>query len=248
MAQQPTPLNASLRSCKAPTAAMPIASTTSSASLPRCWPSLPLYRASPRSISALVAVTRPNWWPDLSARTARSMAEQATTRKDPGGPANRGAGHTPTPPAPPRSSPLALAERHENMKDAGVDAAPIIALSRPFENPVPAELAKAYFDLVTNQDVQLSRPRLPQGRPREDECGGVQGAEEGRLLHHRRPFGPAGPGISESGTLHRVEEAFLRQEVEAADSSWSPKATSCATQRPARQEHARPAASQGRAS
>ena len=28
--------------------------------------------------------------------------------------------------------------------------------------------------------------------------------------------GPPGTGISESGTLHRIEEAFLRQEVEAA--------------------------------
>jgi predicted methyltransferase len=28
--------------------------------------------------------------------------------------------------------------------------------------------------------------------------------------------GRAGTGISESGTLHRIEEAFLRKEVEAA--------------------------------
>jgi predicted methyltransferase len=53
--------------------------------------------------------------------------------------------------------------------------------------------------------------------------------------HSGRP----GTGISESGTLHRVEEAFLRKEVEAPIRS-SPRATSCATGGPARQEHADP--------
>ena len=33
---------------------------------------------------------------------------------------------------------------------------------------------------------------------------------------YRRSLGPARYDISESGTLHRIEEAFLRQDVEAA--------------------------------
>ncbi|MCK1270820.1 MULTISPECIES: hypothetical protein [unclassified Bradyrhizobium] len=43
-----------------------------------------------------------------------------------------------------------------------------------------------------------------------------------RALKPRAPYliadhsGRPGSGISESGTLHRVEEAFLRQEIEAA--------------------------------
>ena len=41
----------------------------------------------------------------------------------------------------PRPSPVALAERENNLRSNGVPAAPIVALSRPFEDPVPSELA-----------------------------------------------------------------------------------------------------------
>src|SRR3954467_11998714 len=40
----------------------------------------------------------------------------------------------------PRPSPVALAERESNLRSNGVQAAPIVALSRPFEDPVPSEL------------------------------------------------------------------------------------------------------------
>jgi predicted methyltransferase len=79
------------------------------------------------------------------------------------------------PPAAPRPSPIALADRDAKLHEAGIPSAPIVALSRPFEDPVPSDLASEQIDLVT-----------------------------------------PGTGISESGTLHRIEEAFLRQEVEAA--------------------------------
>src|SRR5690349_1965333 len=48
----------------------------------------------------------------------------------------------------PRPSPVALAERESNLRSNGVQAAPIVALSRPFEGPIPAELADG-VDLVT---------------------------------------------------------------------------------------------------
>ena len=62
--------------------------------------------------------------------------------------------------------------------------------------------------------------------------------------HSGRP----GTGISESGTLHRIEEAFLRAEVEQAGLSASrPKALHAQSfGRPARPQHARAAAAQGR--
>ena len=60
--------------------------------------------------------------------------------------------------------------------------------------------------------------------------------------HSGRP----GTGISESGTLHRIEEAFLRQEVEAAGFKLLGRATSCATPTIRGQEHAGPAAAEGR--
>jgi predicted methyltransferase len=48
-----------------------------------------------------------------------------------------------TPPATPRPSPVALADRDARLHEAGIPAAPIVALSRPFEDPVPPDLACA---------------------------------------------------------------------------------------------------------
>src|SRR5262249_54176783 len=43
-------------------------------------------------------------------------------------------------PSAPRPSPLALADREARLHEAGISAAPIVALSRPFEDPVPSDL------------------------------------------------------------------------------------------------------------
>src|SRR5207248_4113992 len=52
------------------------------------------------------------------------------------------------PPATPRPSPVALADRDARLHEAGIPAAPIVALSRPFEDPVPSKLAEQ-IDLAT---------------------------------------------------------------------------------------------------
>ena len=99
----------------------------------------------------------------------------------------------PPPSGPPRPSPVMLADREARMKAANVAAAPITAVVQPFEDPAPAELADGKLD------------------PKKGEAlkpGGFYVIAD----HSGRP----GTGISESGTLHRVEEAFLRKEVEAA--------------------------------
>ena len=54
-----------------------------------------------------------------------------------------------TPAAAPRPSPLALADREARLHEAGISAAPIVALSRPFEDPVPSDLPSEQIDLVT---------------------------------------------------------------------------------------------------
>src|SRR4051812_12829024 len=128
---------------------------------------------------------------------------------------------TPSPPpvaAPasaPRPSAVALAERDKNLRSVGVQAAPIVAVSRPFEDPVPPELAAERIDLATlmfnYHDLgHLGVDRAPMNRAvfRALKPGGLYVIAD----HSGRP----GTGISESGTLHRIEEAFLRQEVEAA--------------------------------
>ncbi len=119
------------------------------------------------------------------------------------------------PPAAPRPSPVALADRDARLKSAGTPAAPIIALARPFEDPVPPELAEGKFDLATLMFnyhdlgyLNIDRTRMNQAVFRALKPGGFYVIAD----HAGRP----GTGISESGTLHRIEEAFLRREVEAA--------------------------------
>ena len=120
-----------------------------------------------------------------------------------------------TPAAAPRPSPLALADREARLHEAGISAAPIVALSRPFEDPVPSDLASEQVDLVTLMfnyhdlgHLGVDRAAMNRAVFRALKPGGLYVIAD----HAGRP----GTGISESGTLHRIEEAFLRQEVEAA--------------------------------
>jgi len=115
----------------------------------------------------------------------------------------------------PRPSAVALAERDSKLRSAGVPAAPIVAISRPFADPVPPELAAERIDLVTLMfnyhdlgHLGVDRAAMNQAVFRALRPGGLYVIAD----HSGRP----GTGISESGTLHRIEEAFLRQEVEAA--------------------------------
>ena len=116
------------------------------------------------------------------------------------------------PPAAPRPSPVALAERDKALQGK---AAPIVAVVQPFEEPVPAEAADAKLDLVTLMFnyhdlgfLGVDRGKMNAAVFRALKSGGVYVIAD----HAGRP----GTGISESGTLHRIEEAFLRKEVEAA--------------------------------
>jgi predicted methyltransferase len=126
------------------------------------------------------------------------------------------AGAAPAAPASaPRPSTVALAERDSNLRSNGVQAAPIVALSRPFEDPVPSELAEGRIDLATLMfnyhdlgHLGVDRAAMNKAVFRALKPGGLYVIAD----HSGRP----GTGISESGTLHRIEEAFLRQEVEAA--------------------------------
>ena len=121
----------------------------------------------------------------------------------------------PMPATAPRPSAVALAERDQNLKNAGVPAAPIVAVSRPFQDPVPPELAAERIDLVTLMfnyhdlgHLGVDRGAMNQAVFRALKPGGLYVIAD----HAGRP----GTGISESGTLHRIEAAFLQREVEAA--------------------------------
>jgi len=120
-----------------------------------------------------------------------------------------------TPAAARRPSSVALAERDSKLRGNGVQAAPIVAVTRPFEDPVPPELASERLDLVTLMFNYHDLGHLGVDRAAMNRA--VFGAlKPGGLYVIADHSGRPGTGISESGTLHRIEEAFLRQEVEAA--------------------------------
>ena len=120
----------------------------------------------------------------------------------------------PAPPAgAPRPSPDALADRDSALRKADIKAAPITAVVRPFEDPVPPELAP--FDLVTLMFNYHDLGHLGVDRAAMNRAV-FQALKPGGFYVIADHSGRPGTGISEAGTLHRVEEAFLRKEVEAA--------------------------------
>ncbi len=121
-----------------------------------------------------------------------------------------GAPATAKPPAGPPNSPLALAERAKNPA-----AANIVAVMRRFEDPVPPEVAPGTLDLATlmfnyHDLVWLKIDRAQMNRA---VFAALKPGSHYVIADHA---GRPGTGASEAGTLHRIEETFLRREVEAA--------------------------------
>jgi predicted methyltransferase len=134
--------------------------------------------------------------------------------RDPNAPApaapEGGAAPSSAPRLPPTPSPIALAERAKNPATAN-----IVPVVRRFEDPVPPEVAPGTLDLATLMfnyhdlvwlgidRTQMNRAVFAALRP-----GGFYVIAD----HSARP----GTGASGAGTLHRIDEAFLQKEVEAA--------------------------------
>ena len=129
------------------------------------------------------------------------------------GPSGRVYGQSAPRPAsvPPRpTSTQLLANRANNPVVAN-----IVPVLRRFEEPIPPEVARAGLDLVTLMfnyhdlgHLQVDRAQMNGAVFAALKPGGFYVIAD----HSGRP----GTGIAESGTLHRIEEAFLRQEVEVA--------------------------------
>ena len=122
-------------------------------------------------------------------------------------------------PTGPRPPGVALAERAQRLRQAMVPAAPLLAAVQPFEAPVPASLADVRLDLATLMfnyhdlgHMGVDRAAMNRAVFRALKPGGVYVIAD----HAGRP----GTGISEAGTLHRIEEDFLKNEVEAAGFRW----------------------------
>ena len=138
-----------------------------------------------------------------------------TTRPGPAQP--EGGAITPTPattPAPsagpPRTSAVMVSERATRLK-----AGNLTAIVQPFEDPIPPGRVDARLDLVTMMfnyhdlgHMGVNRARMNAAVYAALKPGGMYVVAD----HAGRP----GTGITESGTLHRIDEAFLREEIERA--------------------------------
>ena len=116
---------------------------------------------------------------------------------------------TTAPARPRRSSEQALAERAKNGSLPN-----LFSVVRVFEDPVPPELA-GQLDIVTLMFNYHDLGHMGVDRSKMNVAVFQALKPGGRYViadHSGRP----GTGISEAGTLHRIEEAFLQKEVEAA--------------------------------
>jgi predicted methyltransferase len=105
---------------------------------------------------------------------------------------------------------MALAERAKKPGAANIEA-----VVRPLEDPAPPALAQGGVDLVTfvynyhdTGHLGVDRKRMNQAVFAALKPGGAY-----VIVDH---VGRRGTGISESGTLHRVEPDFVVAEVEEA--------------------------------
>ena len=137
----------------------------------------------------------------------------------PAQPEGNSSGATPAAAAAPpvrRPSPEQLAARAEAMRAAkSVEFAPIVPVVQPFDNPVPAQLTPGKLDLVTFMFNYHDMGFMGVDRAGMNRAIFTALKSGGQYVigdHAGRP----GTGISESGTLHRIEEAFLIKEIEAA--------------------------------
>ena len=115
----------------------------------------------------------------------------------------------PTPAGPPTLA-VSVAERAKNPA-----ASNIVPVVRRFEDPVPPEVAAGGLDLVTLMFNYHDLGWMGVDRAQMNKAV-FAALKPGGIYVIADHSGRAGTGISESGTLHRVEEAFLRKEVEAA--------------------------------
>ena len=128
----------------------------------------------------------------------------------PEGAAAASAAPSTAPRPPPTPSPVALAERAKNPVVSN-----IVPVIRPFEDPVPPEIAPGTLDLATLMFNYHDLTWLGVDRAAMNRAVFAALKPGGLFViadHSAKP----GTGASVAGTLHRIEEAFLQKEVEAA--------------------------------
>lgn len=109
--------------------------------------------------------------------------------------------------------PPSLAKLKERAQK--LTAGKIIPTLRPFEDPAPEKMAANSFELATMMFNYHDLGHLGVDRDRLNRAV-FKALKPGSMYVIADHAGRPGTGISESGTLHRVEEALVRKEVEAA--------------------------------
>ena len=147
----------------------------------------------------------------------RSPSRAATAPAQPEGDSRPGTAAAQASPSPQAATDPAgpIANRDARLRSAGVSAAPMIPVIQPFENPVPGAVSDARLDLVTLMFNYHDMGHLGVDRQAMNRAI-YQALKPGGMYVIADHAGRPGTGISESGTLHRIEEAFLRDEVERA--------------------------------
>jgi predicted methyltransferase len=114
---------------------------------------------------------------------------------------------------PPANAPPPMPNLAERVRNPAL--AHMVPVVRPFDDPAPPEVANGGLDLVTLMfnyhdfgHLGVDRAKMNRAIFKALKPGGIFVIAD----HSGRP----GTGITESGTLHRVEEAFVVKEVEAA--------------------------------
>ena len=114
------------------------------------------------------------------------------------------------PPSVRRTSAQALAERAKNPILSNM-----FSVVQAFEAPVPPALAAGGLDLVTFMFNYHDLGHMGVDRAKLNKAV-FAGLKSGAMYVIADHAGKPGTGISESGTLHRIDEEFLIQEVQAA--------------------------------
>lgn len=113
-------------------------------------------------------------------------------------------------PAPRPTSAQLLAERAKNPA-----ASNIVAVVQKYDNPIPADMASSAFDLATLMFNYHDLAYQPIDRTQMNKAIFAALKPGGTYViadHAAKP----GTGSSVASTLHRIEEAFVVKEVEAA--------------------------------
>ncbi len=173
------------------------------------WTALDVSTGGGYTTELLARVIGPTGMVWAQSQPRGPMAAPKPAAPENGGPAPVGM------PAAQRTTADVLAARAAAMKTAGVPAAPIAYAALKFDNPVPPEVADGKLDLVTLMFNYHDFGFLGVDRAQANAAI-YKALKPGGFYVIADHAGRAHTGIQESGTLHRIEESFLRAEVEAA--------------------------------